>query len=54
MTLEQSTSNKRRWVILAAALLFCSAATGTVFAAWINNGPQIFLSLGSSALAWCF
>lgn len=31
-----------------------AAASGAAFAAWIGNGAEIFLSLASNGLAWCF
>lgn len=37
---------------LGVALL--AAATGAAFAAWVDNGPGIFLSLVESGLSWCF
>jgi hypothetical protein len=54
MNLEPSTAHKRKWLTLAVFALALSIATGVVFAAWVNNGPEILLSLGASALAWCF
>lgn len=39
-------------VVLGVALL--AAATGAAFAAWIDNGAGIFLSLVESGLSWCF
>ncbi len=54
MSLNALTSKKSKWVVGALAALLLCAVTGAVFAAWVNNGPQILLSLGSSALAWCF
>ncbi len=39
---------------LALAILAFAILSGAVFAAWANNGPQILLTLGSNALAWCF
>jgi hypothetical protein len=37
---------------LATAAL--AAASGVAFAAWIGNGAEIFLSMASNGLAWCF
>ncbi len=54
MTLEQPRTYKRKWLMMALMLIMLGLATGVVFAAWVNNGPQILLSLGASALAWCF
>ena len=39
-------------LMLGVALL--AAATGAAFAAWIDNGAGIFLSLVESGLSWCF
>lgn len=36
---------------LGAAAL--AAATGVAFAAWIENGDAIFISLIQAGLAWC-
>ncbi len=43
-----------RMAIIAAAILLFAITSGAVFAAWVDNGPQILMTLGSSALAWCF
>ena len=43
-----------RLAIIAATILLFAIASGAVFAAWVDNGPQILMTLGSSALAWCF
>jgi hypothetical protein len=54
MSLNPFTSQKSKLLVAGLAVLFLCAIAGAVFAAWVNNGPQILLSLGSSALAWCF
>jgi hypothetical protein len=36
------------------AITVFAIASGVVFAAWIDNGPQILMALSMSALAWCF
>ena len=38
----------------ALAIVASAILIGAIFAAWVNNGPQILLTLGSNALAWCF
>jgi hypothetical protein len=49
-----SNSPKRRALIWALAILCAAVLFGLVFAMWVQNGPQILMALGSSALAWCF
>ena len=39
-------------LVLGVALL--AAATGAAFAAWVENGAGIFLSLVEAGLSWCF
>ena len=36
------------------ALVAFAAVSGAAFAAWIDNGADIVLSMASSGLAWCF
>jgi hypothetical protein len=54
MTQVQGPFPKRRWLIGLSATLALAVLTGIVFAAWVEQGPQILISLGSSALSWCF
>jgi hypothetical protein len=54
MAIERPIINKSRWLIAAIATTLLCALTGIIFAAWVHNGPQILMSLGTSALAWCF
>jgi hypothetical protein len=39
---------------LAAAALSLSALTGVAFASWLDEGPEMFMALAQSGLAWCF
>lgn len=54
--MEQVISNtpKRRALIWALAILTAAVLSGIVFAMWVSNGPQIFMTMANSALAWCF
>ncbi len=54
MTQSAQPSARPRLAIIAVAILLFAIASGAVFAMWIDNGPQILMTLGSSALAWCF
>lgn len=36
-----------------AATVF-AVATGAAFAAWIDKGADIFVSMAATGLAWCF
>jgi len=45
------TRNLARIAIAAAAI---AAATGAAFAAWVDQGAGIFLTMVESGLAWCF
>jgi hypothetical protein len=39
-------------IALAAAAL--AAATGLVFASWVEHGAKIFLAMTEAGIAWCF
>jgi hypothetical protein len=52
--MEQRPHRKNMVLLGAIVVILACGVSGVVFAAWVNNGPQILLSLGSSALAWCF
>ncbi|MBX3576844.1 MAG: hypothetical protein KF723_06520 [Rhizobiaceae bacterium] len=39
---------------LALALTAFAAATGAAFAAWIDHGPAMLMSMAASTMAWCF
>ena len=39
-------------IAIAAAVL--AAATGAAFAAWVDHGAGIFMTMVESGLAWCF
>lgn len=39
-------------LVLGVALL--AAATGLVFAAWVDKGAGIFMAMIQNGLAWCF
>ena len=54
MTESVQPVTRPRLAIIASAVLLFAIASGAVFAAWVDNGPQILMTLGSSALAWCF
>lgn len=45
------SGNLARIAIAAAAL---AAASGAAFAAWMDHGPGIFMTMVESGLAWCF
>lgn len=51
---EQTQPPKRHALIWALAILAAAVLSGFVFAMWVENGPQIMMALGNSALAWCF
>ncbi|MDP3896961.1 MAG: hypothetical protein Q8Q62_09820 [Mesorhizobium sp.] len=46
-----STATLARAGLATAAF---AAASGVAFAAWIGNGAEIFLTMASNGLAWCF
>jgi hypothetical protein len=46
-----STRNVARIAIAAAAV---AAATGAAFAAWVDHGAGIFMTMVEAGLAWCF
>lgn len=39
---------------IAFGVLLFAAATGAAFAAWVDNGAGIFLSLVEAGISWCF
>jgi hypothetical protein len=39
-------------IALAAAVL--AAASGVAFAAWLDHGAAILMSMAQTGLAWCF
>ena len=39
-------------IALGAAVM--AAATGAAFAAWVENGEDMIVSLFEAGLAWCF
>ena len=50
--------NRNKALLLAAkitaSVAALAAATGAAFAAWIDNGPQILMSMAETGLSWCF
>jgi len=53
--MKQARSISSRAIVkLAVATVAFAAATGAAFAAWVDNGAQIFLAMAASGLAWCF
>jgi hypothetical protein len=44
----------RNLVRVAIAGMAIAAATGAAFAAWVDQGAGIFLTMVESGLAWCF
>lgn len=45
-----------RSIALKAALggFAFAATTGVAFAAWVEQGPAIFMAMVDAGLAWCF
>jgi len=39
---------------IALGVALVAAATGAAFAAWIDNGDAMLISMFESGLAWCF
>ena len=46
-----SVSSAARILIAAAAF---AAVSGIAFAAWLDHGAAIFLSMAETGLSWCF
>jgi hypothetical protein len=48
-------ANPPKWPVLpiGVALLVC-AVIGAALAGWLDNGPQLLVTLSANALAWCF
>lgn len=39
---------------IALTVAVLAAATGVAFAAWIDNGDEMLVSMFEAGLAWCF
>lgn len=50
--IENPVGHPRAAIVLAA--LAAAALIGAAIAAWLNHGPQIFLSMAADAWAYCF
>ena len=46
--------NAGRMVIVAVIAVAIGAFSGVAFAAWIENGSAMLMSLSASGLSWCF
>jgi len=49
-----TASSSRTIARIATAGVVLAAATGAAFAAWVDNGAGIFMTMVESGLAWCF
>jgi hypothetical protein len=49
-----SRSGKAFLVRAAIAAVAIGALSGVAFAAWIENGSVMLMSLAASGLSWCF
>jgi hypothetical protein len=38
---------------IALGVVVLSAATGVAFAAWVENGDEMFVSMIQAGMAWC-
>lgn len=48
--------SRSSWIFagkIAAAVIALAGATGAAFAAWVDNGDEIFVSMVQAGLAWC-
>ena len=54
MSVEKSPHPKSSLPLAVAATLLVVAMIGAAFAGWLEQGPQLLLTLGQNALAWCF
>ncbi|SFJ93091.1 hypothetical protein SAMN04488498_101364 [Mesorhizobium albiziae] len=41
-------------VKIGLAVLAVAAATGVAFAAWVENGAAILMTMAETGLSWCF
>jgi hypothetical protein len=41
-------------VKIGLAVTALAAATGLAFAAWVENGAAILMSMAETGLSWCF
>lgn len=48
--------SRSHWIFagkIAVAVIAFAGATGAAFAAWVDNGDEIFASMIQAGLAWC-
>ena len=43
----------RTFLKIAAGAVLLAAATGAAFAAWVENGDAMLVSMFEAGLAWC-
>ncbi|MGD9916248.1 MAG: hypothetical protein AB7S80_19410 [Rhizobiaceae bacterium] len=48
------SSPARHLVRISLAVAAFAALTGAAFAAWVDNGTAIFVTMVESGLSWCF
>lgn len=41
-------------VKISLAVVAVAAATGVAFAAWVENGAGILMTMAETGLSWCF
>lgn len=54
MTVQHSARFKAKSLLPLVAAMAAIALIGMALAAWLGMGPQMLLTLGEQALAWCF
>jgi hypothetical protein len=54
MSVQQHSQSKARYLLPALAALAAFALIGAALGGWLGYGPQMLLTLGEQALAWCF
>ena len=47
------SNERRRLAVIGGGLAVLALATGAAFAAWLQHGAAIFLSLAEAGLKWC-
>lgn len=48
------TRSTNRLLLVGIGAILLAAATGVAFAAWVDNGDAMLMSMFEAGLAWCF
>ena len=54
MSVEKNQVIISNYALPVVGALLVAALIGAALAGWLEHGPQMLLTLGEQALAWCF